>query len=53
MTVTEISNGGATCMGESGTKQRRHFDDIKIAPKNIEHTHIELKKGTQKKSKIQ
>ena len=32
MTVTETGKGGVTCRGKDGTIQRRHKDDIKLAP---------------------
>jgi len=31
-TVTAIGEGGITCEGTSGTIQRRHQDDVKLAP---------------------
>ena len=39
--VTEVSNGGAICSNSiTGKIQRRHFDDIKPAPKEDEHLWI-------------
>ena len=31
-TVIAIDEGGITCQGEKGTTQRRHQDDVKLAP---------------------
>ena len=32
MVVTSVQDGGVTCLGDEGTVQRRHQDDVKLIP---------------------